>query len=271
MQQSEFHLLSMKFIRILGKTISMSLAGEMVYKWNFYIKGFAMLLSDFIGPLLTIIIYSTTLGIPGWSLHEFFLFQGTLILIFGLGHTFALRLPYEVIHCIREGEFDKYLVKPYNTLLYLVAESFLIDGLPEILAGILVIAYAMIKLGISVFSLDFVLYLVLILAGFFMQISISVLVSAMAFLVVRSEALMNLYFKISDFVRYPISVYAVGIQFVLTFLLPLAVSSFYPATVLLRGASPGLLASVLLPVIVFTTVTVFLWSLAMKKYTSAGG
>jgi ABC-2 type transport system permease protein len=89
--------------------------------------------------------------------------------------------------------------------------------------------------------------------------------------VVRSEALINLYYKISDFVRYPLNVYAVGIQFALTFLFPLAVSSFYPAEVLLRGATPKILLSVLIPVVIFTVISFWLWNFAMKKYTSAGG
>lgn len=260
-----------KFFRILSKTVGMSLAGEMVYQWNFYIKAFAMVLSDFIGPILTLLIYSTTLGIPGWSLNEFLLFQGTLILVFGLGHTFVLRFPYEIIHCIREGEFDKYLVKPYNTLLYILAESFLIDGLPEIFAGLLLITYSMIMLNLSLFSLNFLAYVLLVFTGFLMQIAVTIFISSLSFLVVRSEALMNLYFKVSDFIRYPLNVYAVGIQLALTFLFPIAVSSFYPATALLKGFDALFMFKVLVPAIVFTAVSVMLWNAAMKKYTSAGG
>jgi ABC-2 type transport system permease protein len=261
----------MKFLRILQKTIGMSLAGEMAYKTNFFIKGLAMILSDFVGPLLTLIIYSTTLGIPGWSLNEFLLFQGTLILVFGLGHTFTLHFPYEVIHSIREGEFDKYLVKPYNTLLYLLSESFVLDGVAEVFVGIAIITYSMMQLGLTVFSFNFALYLILILAGVLIQAAMMILISSIAFLVVRSEALINLYYKLSDFARYPMNVYAVGIQFTLTFLFPLAVSAFYPVTVLLKGATLLLLLKILAPIIVFLIISICLWNAAMKKYTSAGG
>ena len=261
----------LKFFRIQKKAVGMSISSEIAYRMNFYIKCFAMVLSDFIGPLLTLIIYSTTLGIPGWTLHEFLLFQGTLILIFGLGHAFVLVFPYEVMHAIREGEFDKYLVKPYNTLLYMIAESFEIEGLAEVGIGIVIIAYSMAKIGISVFSLNFILYLVLVVAGFVVQAAMMTFISALAFLFVRSEALMNLYFKISDFVRYPINVYAIGIRMFLTFLFPLAVSSFYPADVLLRGATPVLMLEILAPVAVFAVIAVLLWNIAMKRYTSAGG
>ena len=140
-----------------------------------------------------------------------------------------------------------------------------------IFIGILIVAYSMITIGITIFSFNFLFYLAMILAGFAMQVGVVILISSLAFLVVKSDALMHLYFKISDFVRYPLSVYAFSIQFFFTFLLPIGVSSFYPATALLRGVTPKLLASVFLPVIGFVIFSVLMWNWAIKKYTSAGG
>jgi len=180
-------------------------------------------------------------------------------------------LPFEVIHAIREGEFDIHLVKPYNTMLYMLAISFDMDGLAEVLVGLAIITYSMIKLNLSVLTLGFLMYLVFIIAAFFVQIAVMVLVSSLAFLVVKSDALMHLYFKISDFVRYPVTVYHISIVFFLTFFLPLAISSFYPATALLKGVSLLTALTVLAPVVLFVAVSVFLWNLAMKSYTSAGG
>ncbi|MBN1644775.1 ABC-2 family transporter protein [Candidatus Woesearchaeota archaeon] len=261
----------LKFFRIEKRTIGMALAGDMAYKMNFYLKCFAVSLADLVSPVLTVLIYSATLGIPGWTMHELLLFQGTLMIVFGLGHTFTIVMPYEVINNIREGEFDKYLIKPFNVLLYLLAESFYMEGLAEIAVGIITIVYSMATIGISFLSFNFLFYLAMIIAGFAMQIGIAILISSLAFLVVKSDALMHLYFKISDFVRYPLSVYTFGIQFFFTFLLPIGVSSFYPSIVLLRGVSPKLLLSVFLPVIGFVIFSIFLWNWAIKSYTSAGG
>jgi ABC-2 type transport system permease protein len=249
----------------------MALSGDMAYKMNFFIKCFAVALADMVGPLLTLLIYTTTLGIPGWTMHEFLLFQGTLLIVFGLGHTFTLVLPYDVIHNIREGEFDKYLVKPVNILLYLLAESFYMEGLAEIAIGLMITVYSIVSIGIPLASINFLLYLILILAGFLIQVSMMVFISSLAFLVVRSDALMHLYFKISDFIRYPLNVYAFSIKFFLTFLFPLAISSFYPAMILLKGATPLFLVSILAPVVVFFFVSIAFWTLAMRCYTSAGG
>ena len=260
-----------KWVRIELKSIGLELSADMAYKTNFFIKCLAVWTYDFVGPIVALLIYSTTLGIPGWGLYEFLLFQGTVTLVFGFGNTFAWSMTYKVIESIRDGEFDKYLVKPLNTLFYLFTESINSEGFAEIFAGCAIVVFAMAKLGLSLFSLDFLLYLVLVLAGFAFEMAISILVSSAAFLVVKSEALMNLYFKISDFARYPLNVYSGGVRFFLTFIIPLGVSSFYPATILLKGATSVLLLSTILPVFVFCAVSILLWNHAMKKYSSAGG
>ncbi len=260
-----------KFIRILKKAIGMSLAEEMAYKWNFYVKAFACAISDFVGPLLTLLIYTTSEGIPGWGFYEFLLFQGTLTLVFGLGHTFVMMMPYDIMSSVRLGEFDKYLVKPFNTLLYMLATSFDMEGLAEVLVGIIIVAFSMFKLGISVLSFDFLAFIVLVIAGFLMQAAAMTLISAISFIVVNSDALVQLYFKISDFVRYPLNVYNFGIRFFLTFMFPLAISSFYPSIVLIQGATPKIMLTALIPIAVFLVASVLLWNRAMKSYTSAGG
>lgn len=261
----------MKLYRLQKRAISMALSSELAYKGNFILKCAAMALLDLVGPLLTLLIYNTTQGIPGWSFYELLLFQGTLILVFGLGSAFVLDMPFEVIDVIRGGEFDFYLTRPYNTLLYTIATSFDMDGLAEIVVGLAIVTYSMAKLGISILTTNFLMYLVFVVAGFLVQVAVMTLVSSLAFLVVKSDALMHLYFKISDFVRYPITIYHGGIVFALTFLLPLAVSSFYPAKALLGRLEPLTMLVVLIPVVLFVALSVLLWNAAMKRYTSAGG
>ena len=68
-----------KYLSLWIKNLELELAGEMIYKMNFFIKTVALIFADIIGPLVTMLIYANTSGIPGWSFHEFILFQGTFI------------------------------------------------------------------------------------------------------------------------------------------------------------------------------------------------
>lgn len=261
----------LKFFKLEQKAAALDLSRELAYKGNFIMKCLAFAITDFIGPVLTLIIYSTTMGISGWSFHEFLLFQGSLIIVFGLGHLFVLALPYDTIRSIDRGEFDKYLTKPFHPLLYLITQSVLVEGVVEVMSGVVIAGFALYKLGISVFSLNLLGYLVLLFCGLLFQASVMIFVSAMAFIFVKSDALMNLYFKLSDFARWPLQVYGPFLQFFLVFLFPVAVSSFFPAQILINGMSAPFMFKAMIPVLTFFALSVIFWNHALRKYTSAGG
>ena len=261
----------MRFARLEAKAAAMDLSRELAYKGNFLMKGVAFVITDFIGPILTLLIYSTTLGIPGWTIYEFLLLQGSLIIFSGLGHLFVLALPYDVIRAIDKGEFDKYLIKPYPPLLYLITQSVLVEGLIEMFAGVFIVAVAMWNLSITVFSVNFLLYVGIVLFGLLFQAGVMILISSLSFLFVKSDALMHLYYKLSDFARWPLTVYSPLLKLLLIFLVPVAISSFFPAKVLLDGFSASLLWQAFLPVLAFLAVAVWCWNMAMRRYASAGG
>lgn len=250
---------------------ALELSAHLAYKANFVTKMLALIFMDLVGPLVILLIYTSTAGIPGWSLEEFILFQGTMTLVFGFAHSFIIMMPVRVLEDVREGHFDKHLLKPFNTLKYFLFSSPDIDGLTELAVGLALISWAFVKLGLTVFSTNFLIYILLVMVGFLFQYAIFITISALAFLFIKSWALFDIMFTLSNFARYPLSIYNNSFVFFLTFLFPIAVSAFYPAEVLLRGLTFLTLIKVILPVIVAFCVSVWFWNKAMKKYSSAGG
>ncbi len=260
----------MKYLRLWAKSFALELSSEMAYKWNFFIKMLALMMADVVGPLVIMFIYTNTPGIPGWSFEEFLLFQGTGILVFGLAHFLLILMPYKVIEMVKEGTFDKVLIKPFDPLLYMTFSSMDLEGIAEVAVGVALVAYSMNAIGVTL-GLNFALYLALVALAFLFQYAMMIMVASLAFLVVKSFALMDLIFKLGDFARYPLNVYDLGLRAMLTFVFPIAVSAFYPVEVLLRGLRPSVMALIAAPVLIFLGVSVMLWKLAMRKYTSAGG
>ncbi len=261
----------MKYLRLLLRAASIWIMRDFAYRSDFFIKLCSTLLADITMPLTTAFIYNATSGIPGWSFDELLLFQGTLIIVFGLVRMFTNNFTWWVLDAVNFGTFDQYLLKPYSAMLYIMALTVDHYGVGEVLAGMLIVGYSMAKLQIAVISLPFFLYVLLIIAGFLVLTSSLIIIASMAFIAVKSEALIYLHNKITDFARYPMNVYGAGVRFVITFLIPIAVSSFFPAEVLLRGFSAKTLAVAFIPAAVFLLCALLLWSVAMKKYTSAGG
>jgi ABC-2 type transport system permease protein len=260
-----------RYLRLFLKNSALRLSSEMAYKWNFWVKTFAVALGDLIGPVLILLIYSTTSGIQGWSLAEFILFQGTLTLVIGFSHVFFTLIGVQTIDMVRHGKFDAALIKPYNPLLYLSFTSFDWDGLAEIFVGLALLTWSFITLGIVIFSWNFVLYLFLIALALVLFYSLVVMISSLAFLLVKSWALFALFFRTIDFARYPLDIYGQGLRVLFTFFLPLGVASFYPAKALLDGIELTIVLYLMLSMSIFLAISLVLWHFAMKKYSSAGG
>lgn len=261
----------MRYSSLFKKTFALELSSEMAYKTNFLIKSFALITADLIGPLVMMLIYTNSSGIPGWSFEEFLLFQGTFIFVIGLSHFLLMMIPVHVIDNVREGTFDKILIKPYNPLMYLSFTSIDLEGLAEVFGGLFLIIYSFIKLDLNLFSLNTIFYIFLILMAFVFLYGCFILMSSLAFLFVKSFGLFDLFFKIMDVARYPINIYEGGMRFLFTFIIPIGIVSFYPASVLLKELSVISVGSVLVIILLFLVFSIWMWNKAIRKYTSAGG
>ena len=260
----------MKYLSLAKRMIKIRLSNAFAYKADFFTIIFAKIIGDLVGPLLALFIYQSTLGIPGWTFEQFILFQGTFILVLGLSVSISADIFWHVFGAIDSGTFDKYLLKPYNSWLFLMALSTNWEGFAEISLGIILITYSIIKLDIAITSIAFIIYLSLIMMGVLFFTSAYTILAAGSIVAVRNEALLNLFHRMLDFARYPLDVYSSAIKFSLTFLFPLAVGSFYPATVLIHGGA-GNLAALYLPTIGFFIASLAIWHYSIKKHNSAGG
>ena len=260
-----------RYFGLFKRNLAMNLESEMAYKANFIIKSFSLVIGDLVAPLLILLIYTATSGIPGWSLHEFILFQGILTTVFAMNRTFLVAIPFKVIENVREGTFDKILIKPYNPLLYLTATSADADGFAEILVGVGLIVFASVNLGVSFIGLNGLAFIILLILGLLFLYSIMILIGSLSFIVVKSYALFDIFFRLTDFSRYPLSIYSFWTQVTLTFFFPVAVSAYYPASFLLGHMAFGNLFVIGAPVLIFLGIAILVWNVAITKYTSAGG
>jgi len=244
---------------------------SMAYKTNFIIKIFALVIADIMGPIVTTIIYSKTAGIPGWSFEQFLLLQGVFIFVMGAMHFTQTRIAWRTIVDVREGKFDRQLTKPYKPLTYLTLTSWDPEGIGEFAVGLAILGYSIAKLNIALFSVNFLEFLTIIGLALLFTYSLNVIVAALSFLVVKSFALFDLFFSVMDIARYPSTIYTYGMRFFVSFLIPVAVASTFPALALIKGYGLLDMLWIILPVLGFLIFALLLWGLAMKKYTSAGG
>ncbi len=260
-----------KYFRLWACNFKLEIASDMAYKFNFFTHIIGNLISGFVGPLMSTLIYSTTAGLPGWSYWEFILFQGTFLLTWGLAHSFIIGVINVTIDNVRNGTFDKILLKPFRPFGYLLASAINLDDLATVALGGVIVAVASSKLQAAFSVSNVLIYLLMIFFALIFILALVALVASMSFFVVKSWGVWSIFETISEFSYYPLTVYSPGIMFVLSFILPAGLASFYPASALLGKMDLNIVWKLAVSVFAFLVVGLLAWHNAIKRYSSAGG
>lgn len=261
----------MSLLRIWKGWAKLQFSSGATYRFNFILKGIAMLIFGVMGPIAAMIIYSVSSGIPGWSFEEFLLLTGIFLFVNGMDILLFRKLPDRTIDKIREGEYDVDLVKPISPLAFATVTALDLDGITSIFVGGFVVLYSLIKIGwifnlVNLLSFTFLLAL----AVLFMY-SVDILIASLAFLVVKSYALLDIFGELIGIGRNPLTIYGVTGLMLLTFVFPIGLAAFYPASAILGRIPTTAILYLAATALGFFASALVLWKLAIKKYTSAGG
>ena len=198
----------------------------------------------------TVIYHATAVGalwvtlrqfpsINGWDFRQTAFMYGLWMLGHALNNTFFFTVGTVPEH-IREGRFDRFLIRPLDPLFsaLTVPQQIWPDEL------ILAIIFFAIVTPFAHVSVDaaFLLYVPLVaIGGALIDFGINLAIATASFWFVRIDTLRWVVMSLEqEFSRYPISIYQRGVRVVLAFVLPFAFMNYFPATYLLHKQEDAL-------------------------------
>jgi ABC-2 type transport system permease protein len=158
------------------------------------------------------------------------------------GHELHNTLFFTVVSVpeyVREGRFDRFLVRPLDTLFQVltVPQQIVPDGL---IVAVVTLAIATAAANVRVDWIFIVFVPLIVLGGALIDLGISLVVATCSFWFVRVDTIRWVVMSLEqDFTRYPISIYSHGVRIVLAFVLPFAFMNYFPATYFLQKAEIG--------------------------------
>jgi ABC-2 type transport system permease protein len=174
----------------------------------------------------------------GWNFREMFF----LYALWMAGHELHNTLFFTVVSVpeyVREGRFDRFLVRPLDTLFQVltVPQQIVPDGL---IVAVVTLAIATAAANVRVDWIFIVFVPLIVLGGALIDLGISLVVATCSFWFVRVDTIRWVVMSLEqDFTRYPISIYSHGVRIVLAFVLPFAFMNYFPATYFLQKAEIG--------------------------------
>jgi len=214
--------------------------------------------------LIMIVVVFDKKKIAGYGQQEIMAFFLIFNLLDLLGQLF-FRGIYYFRHKVVTGQFDLILLKPVNSLFQiLTAQTDFLD-----IPLLLIVIVMLIRLGLGITLVNFILFLLLVFCGFLIITAIHVLVASVGIMTTELDHIIWIYRDLSIMARLPIDIYLGPVKAFLTFIIPIALIFTFPAKALLgllswQGAVCSFAGSWLL-----LTTSLKFWRFALTKYSSA--
>jgi ABC-2 type transport system permease protein len=211
----------------------------------------------------------------GWDFKNMMFLYALWMTSHALNSTFFSTVG-EIPQWIRDGEFDRLLVRPLDELFQVISTPGAIFPDELLLAlGFLVVAVVANHIAVSA---GFVALTALVIAGgALIDLSIALLISTTAFWFVQVDALRWIVLQLEqEFTRYPLSIYTKGVRLLLAFVIPFGFMNYFPASYFLHKPDNGLglplAIGLLTPAIgvVFLLVAYTCWRFGLQRYQGVG-
>ncbi|MGH7707073.1 MAG: ABC transporter permease [Vulcanimicrobiaceae bacterium] len=211
----------------------------------------------------------------GWDFRQMFFLYSLWMLGHAFHNTFFFTVG-EVPTMVREGRFDRFLVRPLDPLFQAMTIP------QQVWPDELIMAFVLFPLAVAYSGVQvdatLLLYVPLVMiGGALIDFAIQLLIATLAFLVVQVDTLRWVVMSLEqDFTRYPTSIYTRPVRIILTFFLPFAFMNYLPATYLLHKSESGLALApqigLLTPVVglVAFGLAYAVWRAGLRRYSGTG-
>ncbi|UCG88262.1 MAG: ABC-2 family transporter protein [Gemmatimonadota bacterium] len=242
-----------RYFRVLLTFLRNSLVRDMTFRANFLIDTISSTSWVFMNLGFYILIFEQTERIgtsadwdPGWQKEQFFLFLATTLLINSLIRGLFLSNAVEFSEQIRTGTLDFALVKPIDTQFLISLGRIEWSSIGPFTCGLLLMAYSLhqIHLGSGYVpgAVEVLLYVFYLGCGVAIYYSLMIAMASTSIWLGRNRTLLDFWFYITNFSRYPMEIYQRGLGFALlyffTYFVPVLVAVNVPARLLVRPLSP---------------------------------
>ena len=260
-----------RYLRLYKVLVSQFLKTIMQSKVDFLMGLFGFFFSQTIGIAFLYLVFQQIPSLKGWTLDQLIFIYGFAQIPRGIDHLFTDNIWMVAWRIVLNGDFDRYMLRPMNIFFQVIAEKLQPDALGELVIGAILVVRSLMRGVLIIDGLHIVLFFVSIFAGALIYTSIKLFFASLAFWVKISGPFLQVAYQMSDFAKYPTEIYAKGIRFLITWVIPFAFVAYLPASFFLKtDASAGMIGIECGIAILFWCIAYAVFDRGTHVYESAG-
>ena len=196
--------------------LKISLKEILIYRIDCIAGVLSQLVVQAVSLIFIFIVFQNTESIAGWNFEQILLLYGVTRISIGIqGYCFDAL--YEIgPKYIRNGEFDKILLRPVHPLISIIGDSREFVAIADFFIGLGITIYMLYRLAIPITILLIIKILFFSIVGALIIGAILTVFSISSFWTYRSNGVIWSFYKMYTFTEYPIDIYNGFIKILIT-------------------------------------------------------
>lgn len=243
---------------------------ELQYRSNFFIQLLQSVLTLGAGLVGLAVVFGRTTNLSGWSRPELLVVMGVFTMVGGITNTFVVPNMQKLVEDIQRGTLDFTLTKPADAQILVSVRQVSIWRSVDIVAGLIVLIVALIRLDDSNDALGRGLsFVFLLLLGSWTVYCFWLILASSAFWFIRVGEMQELFQGLFRSGQYPVRVYPEWMRFGLTFIVPIGFAVTVPAEAAANRLTGTTIIVALAAATLFGIASRWIWRTGLRHYSGA--
>lgn len=263
-------------ISLYLRLVRIAIKARMQYRADFVTGILGVIVMNVVNISLIGILVSRFADLNGWTIWEVVFLYSLWILGHSLFSLFMWHIRTLEDYLV-QGTFDQFLLRPASAFVLFIGREVQYLGIADFAIGVsgMVLAYSNLRLTWGPIEWGFLV--LAILAGTLIEMTLTLMISSIAFWTGRSRRANGLVMQVNVMVQYyPVDIFGAFFRVLVTSVIPVAFMNYYPALMLLGkvehiGAWWPLAFASPVVALVMVGLAAGVWQLALRQYSSAGG
>jgi ABC-2 type transport system permease protein len=259
----------LRYLRLLWLFARVSVQNDAAYRFDFFLRVVIAIL-QLGGELIGLwVIFANTPALAGWNVYQVLVLLGVFRVMVGIIAMIIAPNMRLIMDNIREGTLDFVLIKPLNSQFYASFRQVVVWRVTDIILGIALAVIGSVALARAISVGQILLFIAMLAAGAVIIYSFWLILTTLVFWATRIENIEMVFWNVFEAGRYPIDIYRPWVRWGLTFILPLAFLTTFPAGTLVGRTGPGALLAALVVAPVMLTLATLFWRFGLRHYRGA--
>jgi len=259
----------MRSLGLIWLSLRLGVLNALQYRADFFIQLFQSLVGLGTALAAVALVFGQTDELGGWSRDELIALVGVFLLVGGLINVVIRPSMEKLMEGVRLGTLDFTLTKPADAQLLVSVRQVEVWRLIDVALGTVVIVIGIARLGERVGPERAVAFGLVLVAGVAIIYSFLLILSTLAFWLVRLENILVIFGSMYEAGRWPVGLYPPWLRVALTLVVPVAFAITVPVETLVGRLEPMTLVTTVGLALAFLVGSRWFWKFGLRHYTGA--